>query len=75
MYVWVFATQWTAACQAPLPMKFSRQEYQNGMPCPPPGEASQPGIEPGSSAWQADSLPLAPPGNPRDRCIPMADSC
>ena len=29
---------WTVVCQAPLPMKFSRQEYQNGLPCPPPGD-------------------------------------
>ena len=33
------ATQWTIACQAPLFMGFSRQEYWNGLPFPSPGEA------------------------------------
>ena len=36
--VWLFATQWTAACKAPLSKGFSRQEYQSGLPCPPPGD-------------------------------------
>ena len=31
-------TLWTAACQAPLSMGFSRQEYWSGLPCPPPGD-------------------------------------
>ena len=33
----IFLTPWTAACQAPLSMGFSRQEYWSGWPCPPPG--------------------------------------
>ena len=33
-------TPWTAACQAPLSMGFSRQEYWSGLPCPPPGDLS-----------------------------------
>ena len=32
------ATPWTGAGQAPLSMGFSRQEYQSGLPCPPPGQ-------------------------------------
>ena len=28
------ATPWTAAYQAPLPMRFSRQEYWTGVPLP-----------------------------------------
>ena len=40
------ATPWTGACQAPLSLGFSRQEYWNGFSCPPPGESSQPRIEP-----------------------------
>ena len=36
-----FATSWTVACQAPLSMGFSRQEYWSGLPCPPPGESSR----------------------------------
>ena len=42
------ATLWTVACQAPLPMGFSRQEYWSGLPCPPPGDLPNPGIEPAS---------------------------
>ena len=35
-HVWLFATPWTAAYQAPPPMGFSRQEYWSGMPLPSP---------------------------------------
>ena len=34
---WLCVTLWTIVCQAPLSMGFSRQEYWNGLPCPPPG--------------------------------------
>ena len=37
------ATLWTVACQVPLSLEFSRQEYWIGLPCPPPGDL--PGIE------------------------------
>ena len=40
-----FVTLWTIAHQAPLSMGFSRQEYWSGLPCPPPGELPDPGIE------------------------------
>ena len=56
------ATSWTRAHQAPLSMGFSRQEYWSGLPCPPPGDLPDPGIEPASSvapALQADSLLLS----------------
>ena len=43
-----FATLWTVALKAPLSMRVSRQEYWNGLPCPPPGNFSDPGIEPTS---------------------------
>ena len=36
----------TVACQAPLIIGFSRQEYWSGLPCPPPGDLSDSGIEP-----------------------------
>ena len=36
-HVQLFATPWTVACQAPLSMRFSRQEYWSGFPCPPQG--------------------------------------
>ena len=45
-------------------MEFSRQEYWSRLPFPSPGDLPDPGIEPGSPALQADSLPSEPPGNP-----------
>ena len=51
------------ACQAPLSMEFSRQEYWIGLPFPSPGYLPDPGIEPRSSTLQADSLPSEPPGS------------
>ena len=45
-----FLTQRTVACQAPLSMGFSRQEYQRGLPFPSPGHLPDPGIKPGSPA-------------------------
>ena len=44
-HVRLFATPWTVAHQAPLPMEFSRQEYWRGFPCPPPEDLPNPGIE------------------------------
>ena len=46
--VWVYATLWTVACQAPLSMRFPRKEYWSGLPCPPLGDLTNPGIEPKS---------------------------
>ena len=66
-HVQFFATLWTVACQAPLSMGFSRQEYCSGLPCPPPGDLPDPVIEPASLTfphWQPGSLPLEPPGKP-----------
>ena len=40
--VWLFATPWTIACQAPLSMGFSRQEYWSGLPVPSPGHPRTP---------------------------------
>ena len=51
------ATPRTVACQAPRPLAFSRQEHWNGLPFPSPKDLPDPGIEPGSPALQADSLP------------------
>ena len=42
----VFPTPWTVVRQAPLSMGFSRQEYWSGLPCLPPGDLPDPGIEP-----------------------------
>ena len=41
-------TLWTVACQAPLSMEFSRQEYWGGLPFPPPGDLPDSGTEPAS---------------------------
>ena len=45
-FVSLFATLWTVAHQVPLSMGFSRQEYWSGLPCPPAGDLSNPGIKP-----------------------------
>ena len=58
-------TPWTVAYQAPLCMGFSRQEYWSGLPLPPSGDLPETGIEPGSPALQADSLPSEPPEKPK----------
>ena len=47
-------------------MGFSRQENWSGLPCPPPGNFPNPGIEARSPAMQADSLPSEPPGKPKN---------
>ena len=39
-------TSLTIACQAPLSLGFPRKEYWSGLPCPPPGDLPDPGIEP-----------------------------
>ena len=57
-----FATPWAVACQAPLSMGFSRQEYQSGLPDLPPGELPDPGIEPESSVPPAFQ---SQPGKPQ----------
>ena len=48
------------------PMEFSRPEYWSGYPFPSPGDLQNPGIEPRSPALQADSLPSAPLGKPKN---------
>ena len=68
----LFATPWTIARQGLLSMGFFRQEYQRGLPCPPPGDLLDPGIEPRSPlspAWQLDSLPLSHWGRPQSFLI------
>ena len=62
--VQLFATPWTVAYQAPPSMGFSRQEYWSGLPFPSPGDLPDPGIEPQSPAFQADTLTSEPPGKP-----------
>ena len=52
-HVWLFATLWTTAVQAPLSVGFSRQEYWSRLLCPPPGDLPNPGTEPESPASPA----------------------
>ena len=54
------------ACQAPLSMGFSRQEYWSELPCPPPGDLPNPETERRSPTLQADSLPSEPPEKPKN---------
>ena len=58
IYIYIYIH--TFFCQAPLSMEFSRQEYWSGLPFPFPGDLPNPGIEPGSLAWQADCLLYEP---------------
>ena len=60
----LFATPQNIALQVPLFMGFSRQEYWSGLPFPSSGDLPNPGIEPGSSALQPDSLLSEPSGKP-----------
>ena len=59
-----FVTPWAVACQAPLPMGFSRQEYWSGLLFLSLRDLPDPGIEPGSPALQAVSLPTELWGKP-----------
>ena len=61
-------TQWTITLQAPLSMKFPRQEYWSGLLFPLPGDLSNSWIKPMSSASSALAgrfFITVPPGNPR----------
>ena len=57
---------WTVAHQAPLSVGFSRQEYSSRFPCLPSGDLPNPGTEPRSPAFQADSLPAEPQEKPKN---------
>ena len=59
----LFVTPRTVVRQAPLFRGFSRKEYWNGLPFPPPGDLPDPGNEP-TSALVVDSLPLSHLGRP-----------
>ena len=58
------ASPWAVACQAPLSMGFSREEYWSGLPFLSPGDLPDPGIKPGSPVLQADSLLTELQGKP-----------
>ena len=58
-HVQLFVTPWIVACRLLGPWAFTRQEYWSGLPCPPPGDLPDSGIEPRSPALQE------PPGKPK----------
>ena len=57
----LLVTPWTIACQDPLSMGFSRQEYWSGLPLPSPKDLPDPGVESGSPVSTGRSLPSEPP--------------
>ena len=60
--------------KVPLSVGFPRQEYCTRLPFPSPGDPPDPGIEPASSALQADSLLLSCQGKPgmdTVHCLPI----
>ena len=68
-HVQLFATPWTIACQAPLIVEFSRQEYWRGLPFPTPRDLPDLGIEPTSvvsPALAGRFFTTEPPGKPRE---------
>ena len=58
------ARPWTVACQVPLSMGFSRQEYWSGLPFSSPGDLSNPGIEPMSPTLAGRFFTTVPPRKP-----------
>ena len=78
-HVQLFGTPWTTACEAPLSVEFSRQEYWSGLPFPPPENLPDLEIEPASPALTSRFLifffflTTEPPGKqqgPRHRELP-----
>ena len=63
-YVWLFCNPLDYSCQAPLSMRFFRQEHWSRLLFPHPGDLIKPGIEPTSPALQADCLQLSHQGRP-----------
>ena len=62
--VQLFVIPWTVACQAPLSMGFSRQEYWSGLPFLSPRGLPNPGMEPESPALTGRFFTTEPPGKP-----------
>ena len=60
--VWLLATPWNVACQAPLSLGFPRQEYWSGLPFPSPGNLPDPRIKPVSPALAGIFFTTEPPG-------------
>ena len=62
--VQLFVTAWTVAHQAPLFMRFSKQEYWSGLSFPPPRDLPNPGIKPASPALAGRLFTTMLPGKP-----------
>ena len=60
----LFVTPWTVAHQAFLSMGFPRQGYWSRLPFPPPGNLSDPGIEPAVAALAGGFFTSELPGKP-----------
>ena len=61
-------TLWSVACQAPLSVGFSRQEYWSRLPFPSPGNLPNPGIKPASlvsPVLVGGFFTSVPPGKPK----------
>ena len=56
-------------------MGLFRQEYWSGLPFPSPGDLPDPGIEPRSTALQADASPSEPPGKRKECELTNVDGC
>ena len=69
--VWLFAILCTVALQTPLSMGYPRQECWSGLLFPPPGDLSNPRIEPASPASAGGFFTTEPPGKP---CQPWASN-
>ena len=72
--IWLSATPWIVVHQIPLSMKFSRQEYWNGLPFPTSRDLPDPRMEPTSLAspeLAGRFFSTAPPGKPYDKDINM----
>ena len=65
----LFATPWTVALQAPLPMGCSRLEYWSELPCPSPRDLPDPGMEPASPALAGGFFTAEPPRKPKCKVI------
>ena len=77
-HVWLFVMLWSVAHQAPLSMGFCRQEYWSGLPCSPPGDLPDPGVEPMSltcavlaSGFFTSSTAWKPNGTGKTQTIPI----
>ena len=65
-HVRLFSTPWTVTHKAPLSMGILQVWILEWVPCPPPGDLPYLGVEPRSSALQAESLPAEPSGKPKN---------